>query len=94
MGLFFDSLRPANDGQRHALETARHLFASIVETQLTIIRSLVNRVPNLLLNVVVGWSCVLFFGYGLLSAVDAMTIVLAGLGAICVASSAQVYPVT
>ena len=41
----------------------------------------------MLLVVVVGWSCVLFFGYGLLSDVDALTIVLAALGAICVASA-------
>jgi hypothetical protein len=50
-------------------------------------RSLINRVPNLLLYVVLFWSCVLFFGYGLLSASDALTIVLAALGAICVASA-------
>ena len=40
-----------------------------------------------MLVVVLGWSCVLFFGYGLLSDVDALTIVLAALGAICVASA-------
>ncbi len=63
------------------------MFGTLVETQLTLIRSLVNRVPFLLLAVVLGWSCVLFFGYGLLSDVDALTIVLAALGAICVASA-------
>ena len=46
-----------------------------------------NQVPFLLLVVVIAWSCVLFFGYGLLSDVDALTIVLAALGAICVASA-------
>ncbi len=51
------------------------------------IRSLVNRVCFLLLAVVLGWSCVLFFGYGQLSDVDVLTIVLAALGAICVASA-------
>ena len=40
-----------------------------------------------MLVVVIAWSCVLFFGYGLLSDVDALTIVLAALGAICVASA-------
>jgi hypothetical protein len=40
-----------------------------------------------LLVVVLRWSCELFFGYGLLSDVDALTIVLAALGAICVASA-------
>jgi hypothetical protein len=84
---FFVSLRPANDEQRQYLASARDILGTIVETQLTMIRSLVNRVPFLLLVVVLGWSCVLFFGYGLLSDVDALTIVLAALGAICVASA-------
>ena len=84
---FFVSLRPANDEQRQYLASARDIFGTIVETQVTIFRSLVDRVPFLLLGVVLGWSCVLFFGYGLLSDVDALTIVLAALGAICVASA-------
>ena len=84
---FFVSLRPANDEQRQYLASARDIFGTIVETQVTMIRSLVDRVPLLLLVVVLGWSCVLFFGYGLLSDVDALTIVLAALGAICVASA-------
>ena len=84
---FFVSLRPANDEQRQYLATARDILGTLVETQVTMIRSLVNRLPFLLLVVVLGWSCVLFFGYGLLSDVDALTIVLAALGAICVASA-------
>ena len=83
----FVSLRPANDEQRQYLATARDIFGTIVETQVTIIRSLVNQVPFLLLVVVIAWSCVLFLGYGLPSDVDALTIVLAALGAICVASA-------
>ena len=84
---FFVSLRPANDEQRQYLASARDIFGTIVETQVTIFRSLVNRLPFLLLGVVLGWSCVLFFGYGLLSDIDALTIVLAAVGAICVASA-------
>ena len=84
---FFVSLRPVNDEQRQYLAGARDILGTIVETQVTIFRSLVDRVPSLLLVVVLGWSCVLFFGYGLLSDVDALTIVLAALGAICVASA-------
>ena len=34
------------------------------------IRSLADRVPVFLLIVVLGWSCVLFFGYGLLAGID------------------------
>ena len=84
---FFASLHPENDEQRHALETAKDAFGTIVDTQLTMIRSLVDRVPNLLLNVVLGWACLLFFGYGLLSVADAVTVVLAGLGAVAVGSA-------
>ena len=84
---FFFSLRPANDEQRQYLASARDIFGTIVETQVAMIWSLVDRLPFLLLVVVLGWSCVLFFGFGLLSDVDALTVVLAAVGAICVASA-------
>jgi predicted membrane chloride channel (bestrophin family) len=84
----FDSLRPTNDAQRQHLAAARDLFGTIVDTQLTMIRSLVNPVPNLLLTVVVGWACVLFFGYGLMSAINVLTAIMAALGALSVGSAA------
>ena len=84
----FASLQPNTDEQRHHLEAARNLFGTILDTQITMIRSLVNPVPNLLLNVVVGWACLLFFGYGLTSAVNALTTIMAALGAISVGSAA------
>ena len=62
---FSISLRPANDEQSQYLASARDILGTIAETQVTMIRSPVNRVPFLLLAVVLGWSCVLFFGYGL-----------------------------
>ena len=55
-----DELRPANDEQRHALGQAREIFGKFIETQGSMIRSLASRVPNLLLNVVMGWACALF----------------------------------
>jgi len=87
MGRFFFSLRPATDAQESALAAAKARFGTIAETQLTMIRSLADRVPNLLLNVVLGWACVLFFGYGLLSAIDAVTVLLSAIGAAAVASA-------
>ncbi len=84
----FESLRPANDEQRQHLAAARDLFGTIVDTQLTMIRSLVNPVPNLLLTVVVGWACLLFFGYGLMSAINVLTTIMAALGALSVGSAA------
>jgi len=84
----FDSLRPTNDVERQHLAAARDLFSTIVDTQLTMIRSLVNPVPNLLLTVVVGWACLLFFGYGLMSAINVLTAIMAALGALSVGSAA------
>jgi hypothetical protein len=84
---FFTSLHPTEEEQQRYLASAIELFSTIVETQVTMIRSLVNRVPFFLLAVVLGWSCVLFFGYGLLSAIDTLTIFLAALGAVCVGSA-------
>jgi hypothetical protein len=87
MRAFFVSLHPTNEEQKRVLTNVRDLFGSIVDTQMTMVRSLVDRVPNLLLDVVLGWSCLLFFGYGLLSTFDAVTVVLAALGATAVASA-------
>ncbi len=86
-GLFF-ALQPANDDQRQHLATARNQFGTIVDTQLTMFRSLVNPVPNLLLTIVVGWACLLFFGYALTSAFNALSTIMAALGALSVASAA------
>lgn len=84
----FASLRPTNDDQRQHLAAARDHFGTIIDTQLTMIRSLVNPVPNLLLTVVVGWACILFFGYGLMAPANALTVVMAALGALSVGSAA------
>jgi hypothetical protein len=87
MRAFVISLRPANEEQRQHLATVRDLFGTIVETQFTMIRTLTDPVPDLLLHVVLGWACLLFFGYGLLSAIDPVTIVLAACGAMAVSSA-------
>ena len=46
-----------------------------------------NPAPDLLVGVVLGWSCLLFFGYGILSTVDPLMIIFAALGALSVASA-------
>ena len=84
----FDSLRPTTADQRQHLAAAKDLFATIVDTQVTMVRSLVDPVPNLLLTVVVGWACLLFFGYGLMSAINVLTAIMAALGALSVGSAA------
>ncbi len=88
MRAVFASLHPTSDEQRQHLVAARDLFGTIVDTQLTMVRSLVNPVPNLLLTVVVGWACLLFFGYGLMATINLLTTVMAALGALSVGSAA------
>jgi hypothetical protein len=56
-------------------------------TQATMIRSLADRVPVFLLIIVLGWSCVLFFGYGLLAGTNVLAAGVAALGAAAVASA-------
>ena len=81
----------ASDRTRSSASTSRLAkdhFSTIIDNQLTMIRSLVNPVPNLLLTVVVGWACLLFFGYGLMAAINLLTIVMAALGALSIGSAA------
>lgn len=81
------SLRPADDEQRRRLWISEDKLTLIFETQLTMMRSIVNPVPSLLFNCVAGWSCLLFFGYGLLSATNLLTGFIAMLGAISISSA-------
>jgi hypothetical protein len=82
-----DELRPTNDEQRRHLEKAYDTFRMFCATQATMIRSLADRLPVFLLIVVLGWSCVLFFGYGLLAGINVLAAVVAALGAAAVASA-------
>ena len=79
MRVALTSLRPTSDEQRQHLAAAKELCNTVFETQLTMLRSLVNPVPSLLLNVVLSWSCILFFSYGLLSVINALTAIMAAL---------------
>jgi hypothetical protein len=82
-----DELRPTNAEQTRHLEKAYDTFRMFCATQATMIRSLADRVPVFLLIVVLGWSCVLFFGYGLLAGINVLAAVVAALGAAAVESA-------
>ena len=82
------SLHPADDDQRRHIAAAGEQFSTIVDTQLAMLRSLVNPMPNLLLTIVVGWACLLLFCYGLTSAINLLTTIMAALWALSVASAA------
>jgi hypothetical protein len=71
---FFETLRPSMDDQRRQFATATEHFGKIVEIQRAMVRTLGSRVPMLLLDVVAGWACALFFFYGVQSAMNALTI--------------------
>lgn len=81
------SLRPVEDELMRHLHISEDKFALIFETQLTMMRNIVNPVPNLLFNSVAGWSCLLFVGYGLLTGINILTGFVAMLGAISIASA-------
>jgi hypothetical protein len=50
-------------------------------------RQLANPAPKLLLFVAVGWSALLFMSYGLLGTFNALSVAVAALGSIAVASA-------
>ena len=51
------------------------------------VRTLGSKVPTLLLDVVAGWACALFFFYGVQSAMNALSVFAAAVGAASVASA-------
>ena len=84
---FFASLNPPDDERRQMLATAKGFANSIVQTQLLMSRQLINPVPMLLIVMVLGWSSLLFLGFGLLAKFTAMSVAANALGAISVASA-------
>ena len=60
----------------------------MIDLHVTMVRSLLESDQSLLFNSVIGWSCFLFFSYGLLSAVNLLTAVMAALAALSISSAA------
>jgi hypothetical protein len=84
---FFASLDPVTDQQRQLITTAMPNFIQVVETTLLMTRQLANPAPKLLLFVAIGWSALLFMSYGLLGTFNALSVGVAALGSIAVASA-------
>ncbi len=84
---FFAVLKPADDEQRHQLETARQLSSSIVQTHYLMSRQLRSRIPKALLVSVVSWATLLFTCIGASTTVNALAITYEALGAAAVASA-------
>jgi hypothetical protein len=83
---FFATLKPA-DEQRHQLDTARQLSASIVQTHYLMSRQLRSPTPKALLISVVCWATLLFSCIRASSSVNALAIIYEALGAAAVASA-------
>jgi hypothetical protein len=84
---FFASLKPAKEEQREFIGAAKQAFARIVETTLLMARQLANPVPLLLMVVVVGWSALLFFCFGLLAPLSWISVLAQFLGSLAVAAA-------
>ncbi len=82
-----DALQPATDAQKQALSTAKDFSASIGTTRLQAALQLDDTVSLPLMIVVTSWSFILFFGYGLLSRIDALAVAALAFGALAVASA-------
>ena len=84
---FFASLKPATEEQRELVGAAKQAFARVVETTLLMARQLGNPVPLLLMVVVVGWSALLFFCFGLLGTLSWISFLAQFLGSVAVAAA-------
>jgi hypothetical protein len=85
--VFFASLEPATEQQKQLITTAMPNFMQVVETTLLMTRRLANPVPRALLLVVIGWAALLFMSFGLLDAFNALSVAIAALGSMAVASA-------
>jgi hypothetical protein len=72
---------------RDDLNSIREFSSKFVAIQSNIIRSLSSQMPALLLIVVFGWACLLFFLYGCLSDGNMLAIFLLFLGTLAIASA-------
>jgi len=87
MSNYFDGLQPATDAQKQHLATARQLATTYAQTNMLMARQLANPVPHFLLVVVVCWSSALFFGSGLIAAINPISVCADLAGAVAIASA-------
>lgn len=81
------SLNPLTPVQRQAAAAAAADAASIQNIRIAMSLQLASSVPWALLVIVVAWSLLLFFGFGVRSQFSATTVVALGFGAFVVASA-------
>jgi hypothetical protein len=84
---FFAALKPTTDEQRRALDKARQLLETIVETHYLMSRQLSNAIPHCLLVSVVCWATLVFTCVGALSTFNALAVIYEALRAASVSSA-------
>jgi len=84
MSAYFDSLKP-NPAQARLLDEARRNYAFIGENRILMSMQAQTPVSWPLIYAVGAWSCLMFFGMGLLSRPNPTTLAMLGLGAASVA---------
>lgn len=75
------------DMTRDDIKSLRDYSSHFIDMQSNIVRSLSNQVPTLLLVIVFGWACLLFFLYGSFSNGHMVALIFMLLGAVAIASA-------
>jgi len=81
------ALHPSTDAQTQALATAKATVQSIGQSRLQMSFALTSPISIPLIVIVAAWATCLFFGYGLMSGGNAMSLVAVIIGALAVASA-------
>ena len=84
---YLKSLEPSTDEQRQALASATQTIELIGQSRLQMSFALSSPISYPLIIVVIGWGTVLFCGFGLMSRVNPMSIIVLAFGALAVASA-------
>jgi hypothetical protein len=85
MSGYFGALKPESDAQKHLLDAARANYAFIGENRILMSMQAQTPVSWPLIYAVAAWSCLMFFGMGLLSRPNPTTATMLALGAASVA---------
>jgi hypothetical protein len=84
---FLLSLSPKTEAQKQGLATASVAAGQIAQTRILMMLQLAGGISWPMVGIVVGWSLLLFCGYGLVSPMNATVVTSMALGAIAVASA-------
>jgi hypothetical protein len=83
------ALHPTTDAQTQALAAAKATVESIGQSRLQMSFALASPISIPLIVIVAAWAVVLFFGFGLMSGGNAASFVVVAVGALAVASAAD-----